>query len=59
VKVILGGSSDNLGTCVGLKCFMILFSCFEDDIQSTVQRFAEYCKLSVFIGGVVFQYIYT
>ena len=37
---------------------MILFClCFENDIHSTIQLFAEYCKLSVFICGVVFQYI--
>ena len=32
---------------------------FESFINSTVQLFAEYCNFSVFVCGVVFQYIYT
>ena len=53
-----GYPSEDLRTCVGFQmCVDVV--CFESDIHSTGQLFAEYCNLSICVCGVVFQYICT
>ena len=48
MTLILGYSSEDLRICVGFTMhYDSFYLCFENDIHSTIQLFAEYCKLSV------------